>query len=102
MNNQSQDKEEPKQPDQPEYKDQPLPDTKSKGEKMINKPLKFRLTWVLIIGLALLSFGTIARADGDRGEKRRHGHYQHRHHDGRWYAHDEVIVHRAPRIQVNL
>jgi len=30
MNKQLQTKEQPKQPDQPEYKDQPLPDTKSK------------------------------------------------------------------------
>ena len=30
MNKQLQTKEQPNQPDQPEYKDQPLPDTKSK------------------------------------------------------------------------
>jgi hypothetical protein len=30
MNKQLQSKEQPKQPDQPEYKDQPLPDTESK------------------------------------------------------------------------
>ena len=30
MNTQLQTKEQPNQPDQPEYKDQPLPDTKSK------------------------------------------------------------------------
>ena len=33
MNKQSQAKEQPNQHDQPEYKDQPLPDTKSKKEQ---------------------------------------------------------------------
>jgi len=63
---------------------------------------RFRLVLVLILGLSLLSFGTFARADGDRGERYRHGHYQHRHHDGRWYDHDEVVVQRAPSVQINL
>jgi len=69
---------------------------------MFKETLRFRSALVLILGLSLLSFGTFARADGDRGEKSRHGHYQHRHHDGMWYAQDEVVVERAPRIQVNL
>lgn len=33
MNKQSQTKEQPNQTDQPEYKDKPLPDTKSKKEQ---------------------------------------------------------------------
>ena len=69
---------------------------------MYKKTLRFRSALVFILGLSLLSFGTFARADGDRGQNHRHGHYQHRHHDGMWYAHDEVIVDRAPSIQVNL
>jgi len=74
----------------------------TKEEKMFKNILRFSLAMGIIIGLTMLSFGTIARADGDRGEKSRHGHYQHRHHDGRWYEHGEVVVHRAPSIQVNL
>jgi len=70
---------------------------------MFNKTLKFRSALVLILGLSLLSFGTFARGDGNGGEKSRHGHYQHRHHDGRWYEHDEVtVVQRAPSVQINL
>jgi len=69
---------------------------------MFRKILILRSALVLILGLSLLSFGTFARADGERGEKVRHGHFQHRHHDGRWYSHEEVVVHRAPSIQVNL
>jgi len=69
---------------------------------MYKKTLRFRPVLALILGLSLLSFGTSSRADDERGEKERHGHYQHRHHDGRWYTHDEVIVQRAPSIQVNL
>ncbi len=69
---------------------------------MFKNTLKFRSALVFILGLSLLSFGTFARADGDRGERSRHGHYQHRHHDGRWYTHDEVVVQRAPSVQINL
>ena len=35
MNKQLQTKEQPNQPDQPEYKDQPLPDTKSKKGQVV-------------------------------------------------------------------
>ena len=69
---------------------------------MYKNILRFSLAMGIIIGLTILSFSTFARADGDRGEKVRHGHYQHRHHDGRWYEHDEVIVPSAPSIQVNI
>ncbi len=70
---------------------------------MINKSLKFRSVLALILGLALLSFSTFARADGERGEKYRHDHFRYRHHDGRWYSHDEVVVvQRAPSVQINL
>jgi len=69
---------------------------------MFKKILRFKSALVLILGLSMLSFGTFAWADGDRGERNRHGHYKHRHHDGRWYTHDEVIVRSAPGIQVNL
>jgi len=69
---------------------------------MFKKTLRLRSSLVLILGLSLIGFGTFARGDGDRGERVRHGHYQHRHHDGRWYSHNEVIVQRAPSIQVNL
>ena len=64
--------------------------------------LKFRSVLVLILGLSVLSFGTFARADGDRGEKYRHGHFQHRHNDGMYYERDEVVVQRAPSVQINL
>jgi len=64
---------------------------------MINKNSKFRSVWGLILGLSLLSFGTFARADGDRGERYQHDKFRYHHHDGRWYTHDE-----APNIQVNL
>jgi len=40
MNKQSQTKEQPNQPDQPEYKDQPLPDMKSK--KRQSSEISFR------------------------------------------------------------
>jgi hypothetical protein len=69
---------------------------------MLKKILRFRSALVLILGLSFLSFGTFARADGERGERIRHGHFQHRHHDGLWYTHDEVIVRSAPSVQVNL
>ena len=69
---------------------------------MFKNILRFSLAMAVIIGLTMSSFSTFARADGDRGEKSRHGHYKHRHHDGRWYEHDEVIVHSAPSIHVNL
>ena len=69
---------------------------------MFKKILSIRLALALILGLSILSFGTFTRADSDRGERTRHGHYQHRHHDGRWYDRDEVIVHSQPIIQVNL
>jgi hypothetical protein len=35
MNKQLQTKEQPNQPEQPEYKDQPMPDTKSKKENNV-------------------------------------------------------------------
>jgi hypothetical protein len=44
MNRQLQIKEQPKQPDQPEYKDQPLPDTKSKKGQSIEMSFKERKT----------------------------------------------------------
>lgn len=69
---------------------------------MFKKFLGFRAVLVLILGLSLLSLGTFAHADGDRGEKYRHGDYRYRHHDGMWYAHGEVIVRSAPSVQVNL
>lgn len=69
---------------------------------MSKKTLRLRSALVLILGLSILSLSTFARADGDKGEYRRHGQYQHRHHDGRWYANDEVYVQRAPSIQVIL
>jgi len=69
---------------------------------MFKEILSVRLALALILGLSMLSLGTFARGDGDRGEKSRHGHYNHRHHDGMWYTHDEVVVHSAPSIQVNL
>ena len=70
---------------------------------MCKKTLRFRSVLVLIFGLTLLSLSTFARADGDKGEKDRHGHYQHRHHDGRWYEHDEVVVvPRSPSVMINL
>lgn len=69
---------------------------------MYKKTLKFRSVLVLILGLSLLSFNTFARADGERGERYRHGHFQHRHHDGMWYTHDEVVVQRDPSVQINL
>jgi hypothetical protein len=70
---------------------------------MTKDTLRFKSALVLILGLSLLSFSTFARADGERGERARHGHFQHRHHDGLWYSHDEVVVvQRAPSIQVNL
>ena len=40
MNKQLQTKEQPNQPDQPEYKDQPLPDTKSK--KRLSGEINFK------------------------------------------------------------
>ena len=69
---------------------------------MFTKISIFSSVLVLILGLSMLSFGTFARGDGDRGEGRPHGHYQHRHHDGRYYERDEVIVHSAPTIQLNI
>jgi hypothetical protein len=70
---------------------------------MYKKIFRFRSAFVLILGLSLLSFSTLARADGERGEKHRHGHFTHRHHDGLWYSHDEVVVvQRAPSVQINL
>jgi hypothetical protein len=69
---------------------------------MYKKIVKFRSALVLILGLSMLCFGTLARADGDRGERYRHGNYNYRHHDGMWYAHDEVVVRSAPSVQVNL
>ena len=70
---------------------------------MFKKISKFRSVLVLILGISLLSFGTFARADGERGEKHRHDHFQHRHHDGMWYEHDEVVVvQRDPSVQINL
>lgn len=69
---------------------------------MFKKILKIRPALTLILGLSLLCFSTLAGADGERGERNRHGHYQHRHHDGMWYTHDEVIVQRGPSVQVNL
>lgn len=69
---------------------------------MIKKILRFRSALVIILGLSLLTFGAFARADGERGEKYRHGHYKYRHHDGMWYTHDEVVVQRGPSVQINL
>lgn len=69
---------------------------------MFKQTLRFRSVLVLIFGLSLLCLGSFARADGDRGERSRHGHYQHRHHDGMWYTHDEVIVQSVPSIQLNI
>jgi len=69
---------------------------------MFIKTFRFRSALVLVLGLTMLSFSTFARADGERGERSRHGHYQHRHHDGMWYSRDEVVVQRAPSIQVNI
>jgi hypothetical protein len=69
---------------------------------MYKKILRSRSALVLVLGLSLLSFSTFARADSERGEWHRHGHYMHRHHDGRWYMHDEVIVHEAPTLQLNI
>ena len=69
---------------------------------MYKKTLRFRSILALILGVSLLAFGTLARADGDRGEKHRHDNYRYRHHDGMWYTHDEVVVERAPSVQINL
>jgi len=69
---------------------------------MPNKTKGLRLAGALILGLSLLSFSTFARADGERGEKYEHGHFHHRHHDGRWYSHDEVVVRSTPSVQVIL
>ena len=70
--------------------------------RMLRQNLRSRSAIALILGLSLACFATFAQADGDRGENHRHGNYKHRHHDGRWYAHDEIIVHSAPSIQVNI
>ena len=61
---------------------------------MFKDILRFSLAMVLIVGLSIISFAAFARADDHRekGEKHRHGHYQHRHHDGMWYSQDEVRV----------
>jgi hypothetical protein len=67
---------------------------------MLKKILRFRSALILIVGISLLSFGSFARADGERGERARHGHFTHHHHDGMWYSHDEVIVPSSPGIQI--
>jgi hypothetical protein len=69
---------------------------------MYKKTLRFRSVLALILGVSLLSFGTFARADGEKGEKYRHDNFRYHHHDGMWYTHDEVVVHSAPSVQVNL
>jgi len=116
MKKQLQNKEQSNRPDQPEYKDQPLPDAQStKGQSeensfKVGKTVKsfkdmympLNLQIICILSLSLLSFGSLARADGYRGERIRHGHYSHRHHDGRWYDRDEVIVPSAPVVQLNI
>jgi hypothetical protein len=70
---------------------------------MTKNTLRFGTALVLILGVSLLCLGTFARADGDRGEKSRHGDFRYRHHDGMWYRHDEVVVvQRPPSVQINL
>ena len=69
---------------------------------MYRKTLRLRSVLTLILGVSLLSFGTFARANGERGEKYRHDNFRYHHHNGMWYTHNEVVVQRAPRVQVNL
>ena len=71
-----------------------------KEKNMFKNALRLRSAFVFILGFSLLSFSTFAQADGDRGEKSRHGHYRHHHHDGRWYTHDEVVAPNPPSTGV--
>ncbi len=69
---------------------------------MFKNFLRFSLAMFIILSFSIISFVTFAKADGDRGEKSRHGHYHYRHHDGRWYTHKEVTDQRAPSVHINL
>jgi hypothetical protein len=61
---------------------------------MLKQTLRLRSALVLIFGLSLLCLGSVARADGDRGDN--HGNRYH-YRDGRWYGQGEVVV---PNIEI--
>ena len=69
---------------------------------MDKKTLRFRSVLALIWGVLILSSGTFAHADGERGEKFKHDNYRYHHHDGMWYSHNEVVVQKVPNVQINL
>jgi len=68
---------------------------------MLKQILRFRLSFVLIFGVSLLSLGAFARADDNRDVNHRDNHgdnrgnnHSNRYHyrDGRWYGHGETVV----------
>ena len=60
---------------------------------MLKQTLKLRSTLALILGLSLLSLGSLAQADDHHGDYRgdHHGNRYHYRH-GHWYNYSEVIV----------